>query len=211
MRDSIATQRRSLPTGAALAGSGAGGEALFEAVLAQESGGRHTVGGRLITSPAGARGISQVMPATGRDPGFGIRPLQDESEAEYRRFGRDYLNAMLKRYGGDRSKALAAYNAGPGAVDAAIKRHGDAWLGAMPQETRNYVPSVLGRAGTPMPDDAAAAGQSARSAASGVIGPLSGELSVSLDLSADARRLLQGPQVAMTTRFGSARPFGMPA
>lgn len=211
MRDSIATQRRELPTGAPSAGSGAGGEALFEAVLAQESGGRHSVGGRLITSTAGARGISQVMPATGRDPGFGIKPLQDESEAEYRRFGRDYLDAMLKRYGGDRSKALAAYNAGPGAVDAAIKRHGDGWLTGLPKETRDYVPSVLGRAGgTPMPDDAARAAQASRPEKLSV-GPLSGEMSLALDLTPEARRLLEGPQAPMSTRFGSSRPFGVAA
>lgn len=121
-------------------------DALTKAVFGQESGERHTdANGNLITSPAGARGISQVMPKTGADPGYGVRPLQNQSEAEYRRFGRDYLAAMLKNYGGDRRKALAAYNAGPGKVDEAVRRHGDDWLAHLPMETQNYVPGVLRR------------------------------------------------------------------
>lgn len=121
-------------------------DALTKAVFGQESGERHTdANGNLITSPVGARGISQVMPKTGADPGYGVRPLQNQSEAEYRRFGRDYLAAMLKNYGGDRRKALAAYNAGPGKVDEAVRRHGDDWLAHLPMETQNYVPGVLRR------------------------------------------------------------------
>lgn len=121
-------------------------DALTKAVFGQESGERHTdANGNLITSPAGARGISQVMPKTGADPGYGVRPLQNQTEAEYRRFGRDYLAAMLRNYGGDRRKALAAYNAGPGNVDNAIRRYGDDWLGHLPMETQNYVPNVLRR------------------------------------------------------------------
>lgn len=121
-------------------------DALTKAVFGQESGERHTdANGNLITSPAGARGISQVMPKTGADPGYGVRPLQNQTEAEYRRFGRDYLAAMLRNYGGDRRKALAAYNAGPGNVDDAIRRYGDDWLGHLPMETQNYVPNVLRR------------------------------------------------------------------
>lgn len=121
-------------------------DALTKAVFGQESGGRHTdENGNLITSPAGAQGIAQVMPHTGKDPGYGVQPLQNQTEAEYRRFGRDYLAAMLRNYGGDRRKALAAYNAGPGKVDEAIRRYGDDWLGHLPQETQNYVPGVLRR------------------------------------------------------------------
>lgn len=119
-------------------------EALVEAMFEQESNGRHTdKNGNLTTSPKGARGISQVMPATGTDPGFGVAPLQNHSEAEYRRFGSDYLAAMMRRYGNDRRKALAAYNAGPGAVDSAIRNYGDDWLAHLPQETQSYVPSIL--------------------------------------------------------------------
>lgn len=119
-------------------------DALVKGVIGQESGGKHyDKNGNLISSPVGARGITQVMPKTGVSPGYGVRPLQNETEEEYRRFGRDYLNAMLKNYGGDVRKALAAYNAGPGNVDSAIKRYGDDWLSHLPRETQNYVPSII--------------------------------------------------------------------
>ena len=104
---------------------------LLNALIQQESGGRHTA-----VSKAGARGITQVMGGTGRDPGFGVMPLRDGSEEEYVRFGRDYLGAMLDRYEGDVPKALAAYNAGPGAVDK--------YDGIPPyHETQNYVKKIL--------------------------------------------------------------------
>jgi soluble lytic murein transglycosylase len=94
--------------------------------------------GRLITSPAGAQGKMQVMPGTNTDPGFGVRAAKDNSDAERTRVGRDYLAAMLKRYGNDPAKAWAAYNAGPGRVDDAIAAGGD-WLARLPKETRDYV------------------------------------------------------------------------
>ncbi len=215
MRSAIAAQR-SLPTGSGSGdgasgstGAGAGGDALFDALLQQESGGRHTdKNGRLITSSAGARGIAQLMPGTAADPGFGIKPAQDDSEAENRRVGREYLNAMLKRYGGDRRKALAAYNAGPGRVDAAIAKHGDGWLSGLPQETQNYVPSVLGRAGnTPMPEDAATAGRRAEMARQ--------QVDVTISPVEVIHRDQQGREIAqrqqLDTRFGLSRPFGSPS
>jgi hypothetical protein len=87
-------------------------EQLLPHLIRQESGGRDNV-----TSPVGAQGRTQVMPATGVDPGFGVRPMQNQTPQEFERFGRDYLKAMLDRYDGDPAKALAAYNAGPGRVD----------------------------------------------------------------------------------------------
>lgn len=104
-----------------------------------ESGGkRFDKAGEILTSPKGAQGEMQVMPGTARDPGFGVVPAKDNSPDELARVGRDYLAAMQQRYP-DADKALAAYNAGPGAVDAAIKAHGDNWLAHMPDETKNYV------------------------------------------------------------------------
>lgn len=89
-------------------------------------------------SPKGARGLMQVMPATARDPGFGIRPSTG-SRTDDVRVGREYLQEMLDRYRGDPRKAWAAYNWGPGNVDQAIASHGSRWLQAAPSETRNYV------------------------------------------------------------------------
>jgi hypothetical protein len=88
-------------------------------------------------SPKGAVGIAQIMPDTARDPGFGIEPISDPRDPEEAlRFGAEYMRAMLDRYG-DYGLALAAYNAGPGAVDKA---------GGIPafQETQNYVATILG-------------------------------------------------------------------
>ena len=135
-------------------GSGGGGsssplsnDAIFDALIQQESGGRHYGDGSLLRSSKGARGITQVMPATGRNPGYGVSPLANDSKEEYLRFGRDYFAAMLKEFDGDTQKALAAYNAGPGAVKNAVASHGANWLSAMPGETQAYVPSIMGRAG----------------------------------------------------------------
>lgn len=90
-------------------------------------------------SPKGARGLMQVMPATARDPGFGIRP-SNGSQADDVRVGKEYRRAMQGRYGGDPRKMWAAYNMGPGALDDLIARHGEnGWFARAPQETRNYV------------------------------------------------------------------------
>lgn len=157
-----------LPSNYGLGGAGGAGGAgasgdLFRSLIMQESGGKHYApGGGLLTSKAGARGISQLMPGTARDPGFGVRPAQDESEEEYLRVGREYLDALLRYYGGDRKKALAAYNAGPGNVDKAIAKHGSDWLSSMSRETKEYVPSVLGRVegyNTQVPSSGSSGGQ----------------------------------------------------
>jgi Transglycosylase SLT domain len=95
-------------------------------------------------SPKGAKGLMQVMPATAKSPGFGIKPSNGTPEDDVR-LGKEYLSAMLKRYEGDMSKAWAAYNAGPGALDDAMKRAGASrtpgadWLTLMPGETQAYV------------------------------------------------------------------------
>ncbi|SPA25868.1 conserved hypothetical protein [Cupriavidus taiwanensis] len=121
---------------------------LAEFVKQQESGGkRYGADGKLLTSSKGAKGEMQVLDSTNKDPGFGVRPAADDSADERARVGRDYLNAMLKRYGGSVPQALAAYNAGPGAVDAALREAnkngaGGDWLAYMPAETRKYVASI---------------------------------------------------------------------
>lgn len=130
---------------------------LFERVFSQlkdaESGSRHVdASGKLITSKAGAKGITQIMPRTGANPGYGVKPLQNDSPEEYERFGRDYLAAMLREYKGDYEKALAAYNAGPGNVNRAISRaraEGGDWKDYLPkpEETLPYIDKILRGAG----------------------------------------------------------------
>lgn len=105
-----------------------------------ESGGKdYGKDGQLLTSKAGAKGRMQVLDGTNTDPGFGVTPAKDNSTEERARVGRDYLVAMVKRYDGDMGKAWAAYNAGPGRLDEALKKNPTDWLAAMPEETRNYV------------------------------------------------------------------------
>ncbi|WP_408953053.1 transglycosylase SLT domain-containing protein [Lysobacter sp. Hz 25] len=87
-------------------------QVLLPHLIQQESAGNPNA-----VSPKGARGLAQVMPATGQDPGFGVTALRDNSPEENVRFGRDYLTAMLRRYPGRPDLALAAYNAGPGVAD----------------------------------------------------------------------------------------------
>lgn len=143
---------------------------LVNITMATESNGqRYGKDGNLLESPKGAKGEMQVLDGTNTDPGFGVKPARDNSPEERARVGRDYLQAMLKRYQGDPALAWAAYNAGPGRVDAALKNAGkpvmvDAntdpnaprqmnWLSLMPKETQQYVAknmAALGSgAGTP--------------------------------------------------------------
>ena len=105
----------------------------------ESDGRRYGAGGGLLRSPAGAMGEMQVMPATARDPGFGVRPWDGRSPDDLARVGRDYRRAMEREFGGDYEKMWAAYNAGPGAVQEAIRRGGANWLRYLPQETQNYV------------------------------------------------------------------------
>jgi hypothetical protein len=121
-------------------------EEIVAAVKQAESRGKRYKddGKTLTTSPKGALGEMQVMPKTITDPGFGVIPAKSSSPDEIARVGRDYLQAMLSKYG-DTEKALVAYNWGPGATDK--------WLAsgakpeALPQETRTYVQRVKGLLG----------------------------------------------------------------
>jgi len=122
-------------------------EQVLNKLVGTESGGKHTdAKGNLTTSAAGAEGITQVMPKTGANPGYGVTPIQNKSKEEYLRFGRDYLRAMLKEFDGDYEKAVAAYNAGAGSVKRAITKGGENWKEFLPKksETIPYLKRILG-------------------------------------------------------------------
>ncbi|MGH7707379.1 MAG: lytic transglycosylase domain-containing protein [Vulcanimicrobiaceae bacterium] len=99
---------------------------LISAVITVESHGDPSA-----ISTAGAGGLMQLMPATAARYGVADR-FEPEANVDA---GARYLHDLLVRYHNDMSLALAAYNAGPGAVDAA---HG---VPAYP-ETRAYVARV---------------------------------------------------------------------
>lgn len=144
------TAPKSVPrnTAAPTTGGASKFDTVFNKLIGQESGGNHTdSSGNLTTSPKGAKGITQVMPNTGDDPGFGVDPIKDKSQSEYIRFGKDYLKAMLKEFDGDYEKALAAYNSGVGNVKKAIEDGGSKWKDKLPkkEETIPYINNILGK------------------------------------------------------------------
>jgi soluble lytic murein transglycosylase-like protein len=104
--------------------------ALLKGLVSQESGFDPNA-----RSGAGAVGLTQLMPGTAAALGV-TNPLDP---AQSLQGGAKYLRQQLDRFGGDEKLALAAYNAGPGAV---------AKYGGVPpySETQNYVNSVLSKA-----------------------------------------------------------------
>ena len=109
-------------------------------------------------SPAGARGLMQLMPATAagvaRRLGEPVSPAALTADPAYNmRLGTDYLRALLDRFGGVLPLALAGYNAGPSRVAEWLAAHGDPslggidwidWIELIPfSETRNYVQRVV--------------------------------------------------------------------
>ena len=104
-------------------------------------------------SPVGARGLMQIMPATGKQVASSIGKSHkgaDLYEVEHNvLLGSTYYRQLLDRFGGNRVFALTAYNAGPHRVERWRKTSGeklsvDLWIETIPyRETRNYVQAVL--------------------------------------------------------------------
>ncbi len=124
-------------------------EALLFAIMARESGGRvHAI------SPAGAAGLMQFMPATGRRFGMG---LQDGFDTRFEpqqaaRASTEYLNERFAQLGHDLELALAAYNGGEGRIGRLAREFpgksfwDPAVYARLPKETRDYVPYILSAA-----------------------------------------------------------------
>jgi len=101
--------------------------ALVKAIIANESGfNAHA------TSKTGAQGLMQLMPGTAA--GLGVTDSYDPGQNVFG--GTRYIRGLLDRFHGDMRLAIAAYNAGPGAVEK--------YNGVPPYaETQNYVQNVL--------------------------------------------------------------------
>lgn len=108
-------------------------------------------------SPAGARGLMQLMPATAKEVAKQAKLKHKTSwlttKPEHNvKLGSNYIHRLLNKYDGQRELAIAAYNAGPGRVDRWLKMFGDPrtgeismidWIEHIPvYETRNYVQRV---------------------------------------------------------------------
>lgn len=122
---------------------------LLYAVARQESALAHDV-----NSPAGAKGLMQLMPATAKETArknnVRYRGSHELHEPEMNiTLGSRYYSEMLKCFDNNRILATAAYNAGPHRVDRWLKDTDnklpfDAWIETIPyRETRNYVQNVL--------------------------------------------------------------------
>ena len=104
-------------------------------------------------SPAGARGLMQLMPATSRLIADRIRDRRPNTEDLYRpdtniRLGAHHLARLMDRYGRNRALVAAAYNAGEGRVERWLEDASGmstpVWIERIPfRETRDYVKNVL--------------------------------------------------------------------
>jgi Transglycosylase SLT domain/Chaperone of endosialidase len=120
--------------------------------LQQESGGKQfDASGAPLTSSKGAVGVSQIMPSTGPEAAKLAGVDWDENkfanDPEYNQtLGKAYLKSQYNKYH-DPILASAAYNAGPGNVDAALAKassQGGSYMDYLPPETQKYVSSIYG-------------------------------------------------------------------
>jgi len=142
-------------------------KALMDALIYAES-----KGDPMAVSEAGARGLTQMMPATAMDPRNDVRNVFDrgaefgfdvsnrdvataqgllhDPDISYL-MGDDYLRAMLDLFGGDMDRSLAAYNWGGG---KAAKWSGD--FADLPEESQKYIPVIRAEyerlTGQPLPE-----------------------------------------------------------
>lgn len=118
--------------GGGAAGVYAPNDALLNGIKAAEGSSSNSV------SPAGARGVYQFMPGTAKD--YGLTDPTDEAAS--RGAAKRYLRDLIREFGGDQNKAVAAYNWGPGNVQKDIDTYGSDWRNHLPAETSKYLQKV---------------------------------------------------------------------
>ncbi len=97
-----------------------------------------------VISSAGAIGISQFEPSTASS--IGVNPYNPYSAIP----GMAELMSQYHNQYGSWQEALAAYNAGPEAVDQSLQQqsnYGGYWLDYLPSQTQNYVPKIIANSG----------------------------------------------------------------
>lgn len=111
-------------------------------------------------SPAGARGLMQIMPSTAKSIAKELKISYSKNNLTNKphynvKLGTEYINTLLNKYNGFYPLAIAAYNAGPANVNKWVEQYGDPrktknkeevidWIELIPfYETRNYVQRVL--------------------------------------------------------------------
>lgn len=171
--------------------------ALLAGLVKQESGFNPAA-----RSPAGATGLTQLMPGTARS--LGVRDPTDPVQSL--EGGARYLRQQLDRFGGDERLALAAYNAGPGAV----QRYG----GVPPYaETQHYVQVVLANRDAYAAAGLSAADASARVGGQSALGGLLATPTTAATLAAQTpalttlRTALDSPSTSGPTGSSSALPY----
>lgn len=168
-KPAAASQRNAVPSGTA-----------WQRMLQAESSTGQFKDGNVVISPAGAVGAAQVLPSTAKEAAQKAGIPWDENrfynDEQYNvRIGRAYFDQLLKEFGGDTTKAVAAYNAGPGNVRQAVRQGGDAWASKLPAEAKNYLAKVISTGG------GAVAGRVDGSAPGGVVGGTLEEAKAALD------------------------------
>jgi soluble lytic murein transglycosylase-like protein len=112
------------------------------AQIQQESGGNPDAVGPQ-TRYGTAKGLTQFIDDTARAYGVDVKNPSSAIAGQAAMMG-----DMLKKYGGDYSKALAAYNWGPGNLDGALQRWGNDWRSHLPAETSNYIATIMAKSGS---------------------------------------------------------------
>ena len=172
---------------------------LHEAVKQAESRGqRFDEKGKLLTSLKGAEGEMQVLPKTARKPGFGVEPAKSRDPDEIARVGRDYLKAMVDKYG-DTEKALIAYNWGP--------KNADDWLASgadkskLPKETQGYITRVFSKLNATPPSSKPAPVTEPTAAEKVMVPALQSGMTAKADIKSLAQEAGPGYKAAMAMMF----------